>query len=189
MKNTGFTLIELIAVIAIISFTITILIIKVEKNVKDADKFANDREIEAIENATILYANEFYDELTDLKEKKVLIININTLIEKGYLSNKELDSTNNDDKILIAEIDNVIKVKYTKDEKNVIFLNGPDEVSLYQNDEYKELGAKVAIPNQGLIDLNSSNISGTVNNTIKGEYYILYAYDNADTAKRKVNII
>ena len=67
MKNTGFTLIELIAVIAIISFTITILIIKVEKNVKDADKFANDREIEAIENATILYANEFYDELPDLK--------------------------------------------------------------------------------------------------------------------------
>ena len=63
MKNTGFTLIELIAVIAIISFTITILIIKVEKNVKDADKFANDREIEAIENATILYANEFYDKL------------------------------------------------------------------------------------------------------------------------------
>ena len=51
------------------------------------------------------------------------------------------------------------------------------------------MGAYVAIPGTGIIELNSSNISSTVDNTIVGEYKVTYSYSNTESAERLVSVI
>ena len=55
MKKNGFTLVELLAVIAILCITITIVIVQVDKNLKDATDLGNKMQIESIESAALLY--------------------------------------------------------------------------------------------------------------------------------------
>lgn len=189
MKKNGFTLIELLAVIIILCITITIVIVKVENNVKDAVDFGNDRQIESIESAALLYAQEYRNNLPNINEKKVDIVSLETLIKTGLLVEKDVEDISKTNIILIAEINNNIRVKYTRTEKNVIFLNGSSEISIYINDEYTEMGAYVAKPGIGIEELTSSNITSTINNSVVGEYKVTYSYENTESVERKVSVI
>ena len=189
MKKNGFTLIELLAVITILAITAIIVIVKIDKNIKDSQDFADDMQIKNIENAALTYSSTYIDEIVDFNTKKVVTITVATLVDKGILKKKDVDSIPVTNNILICEINGDIKVKYLESLKNVIFLIGPSSMSLYVNDTYKEMGAYVAIPSTGLVKLSDSNISSNLNTSATGSYEVTYSYDNADSIKRIVEII
>ena len=192
MNKKGFTLIELLAVIVILCITISIVVVQVEKNIKDTNEFSNEFKIKSIEDAAVLYVEEHRNELTNINEKKVDTISVDTLINSGLLSRKNLSDINPESIVLVAEINNFIKVKYTGEKKNIIFLNGPSEVTLYIGDEYKEMGAYVAIPGTGVIELKSSYINSKVNTDVAGKYNVTYSYPSepyTSPVRRIVSVI
>lgn len=188
-KKNGFTLVELLAVIIILCITVTIVVVKVDKNIKDANDFGNEMQIENIESAALIYADEYTSNLTNLKSKNVDTITISTLINSGLLNAKDVKKVSTSDLVLIANINGDLRVKYIGTSKNVIFLNGSKEISLYQGDTYNEMGAYVAIPVTGLVELTSSNIVSTVNTSTKGEYNVTYSYSEATSVVRKVSVL
>ena len=189
MKKNGFTLIELMATIAILSMVMTVIVVKVNKNINETKDFGNKIQIEAIESAALLYAEEYRSSLTNIDEKKVDTVSLEALINIGLLKEKDVKDISKTNVVVIAEINDNIKVKYVGTSKNVIFINGPTEMSIYIGDTYKEMGAFVAIPETGIIELTSSNILSNVNNNQIGEYEITYSYENTDSVKRKVSVI
>ena len=62
-------------------------------------------------------------------------------------------------------------------------------MSIYVGDIYKEMGAFVAIPGTGVIELTGSNILSNVNSNQVGEYETTYSYENTESVKRKVSVI
>lgn len=188
-KINGFTLVELLAVIIILCVTVTIVVVKVDKNIKDADEFGNEMQIENIERAALIYADEDISSLTNLQSKNVDTVTISTLVNSGLLNSKDVKEISTSDLVLIANINGDLRVKYIGTSKNVIFLNGSKEISLYQGDTYNEMGAYVAIPGTGLVELTSSNISSTVNTSAKGEYKVTYSYSGATSVVRKVSVL
>lgn len=188
-KINGFTLVELLAVIIILCITVTIVVVKVDKNIKEASEFGNEMQIENIESAALIYADEYTSSLTNLKSKNVDTITISTLINSGLLNSKDVKEVSTSNLVLIANINGDLRVKYIGTSQNVIFLNGSKEISLYQGDTYNEMGAYVAIPGTGLVELTSSNISSTVNASTKGEYKVTYSYSGATSVVRKVTIL
>ena len=189
MKKTGFTLVELLAVIVLLSITITIVIVKVDKNIKNSKELGNKMQIETIESAGQLYVVEHRSSLSNINQKKVDTVSIETLINSGLLQEKDVKEINKSNIILIAEINNNIKVKYIGVSKNVIFLNGPSEISIYVGDEYQEMGAFVAIPGTGVIELTNTNISSNINNNQVGKYKVTYSYENTDSQERIVSVV
>lgn len=189
MKKNGFTLVELLAVIILLCVTITIVVVKVDKNIKDAKKLGNKMQIEAIESAAYIYVQEYRSNLTNINEKKVDTVSLYTLINSGLLQEKDVKDIDKSNIVLIAEINNNIKIKYTGESKNVIFLTGPSEISIYLGDEYKEMGAFVAIPGTGVIELNSTNILSNINNNELGKYKVIYSYETTDSQERIVSVI
>ena len=189
MKKNGFTLVELIAVITILAITIIIVTVKVDNNIKDTNRFVNEQIINTIENAAYIYAENNINEIPTLSTTKVVTITVDTLINKGYISEKELKNVFVSDKVLIAEINGNIKTKYTQKDDSVIFLNGPSEISISVGKSYNELGAYVAIPGTGVVELENSNIDSKVNTNVVGDYDVTYSYTNAVSVIRKVSVI
>lgn len=188
-KKNGFTLVELLAVIVILCITVTIVVVKVDKNIKDANEFGNEMQIENIQSAALIYADEYTSSLTNLKSKNVDTITISTLINSGLLNSKDVKDISTSNLVLITNINGTLKVKYIGTSKNVIFLNGSKEISIYKGDTYQEMGAYVAIPGTGLVELTNSNISSTVNASTKGEYKVTYSYSGATSVVRKVLVL
>ena len=189
MKKNGFTLVELLAVIIIIGITITLVIVKVDNNLKNVAKFGDQQTINSIESAALSYYNIYSYETSKIKTIGVDTITLQDLVEKGFIKVQTIKNYSTTDVVLVANVNGAIKTKYTKTIKPVIFLNGTDEISVYQNETYSELGAKVAIPNTGILDLDNSNISSNVDTTTIGKYEITYSYTNAESVKRIVNVI
>jgi len=189
MKKNGFTLVELLATIVILCITITIVIVQVDKNIKDANDFGNKMQKEAIESAALIYAEDYRNNLSNINEKKVDTVSLETLINQGLLEEKDVKNIDKSSITIIAEINDTIKVKYTGESKNVIFLNGPSEISIYVGDEYKEMGAFVAVPGTGVIELTSSNILSTLDTSNIGEYKVTYSYSNTESVERTISVI
>lgn len=59
MKKNGFTLVELLVVVIIISLTAVLVITRVEKNIKRAKELEKQTQIEVIEDAAYIYANDY----------------------------------------------------------------------------------------------------------------------------------
>ncbi len=194
-KNKGFTLIELLAVIVIIAITSLLLITNVSKRVKESKNILTESQIETIETAALLYSEEYPTELTSFNTLNVDTVTLSMLISKGLILtsditiNGEVLSTSN--VVVIAKINNQVKTKYDIDQtgKNIIFLLGLDEVSVYKNETYSDMGAYVAIVGTGIIELTESNMVTTVNTTILGTYTVTYSYTNSLSVTRTVNVI
>ena len=71
MKKNAFTLIELLSVIIILGLTVTLVVVRVEKNIKDTKKLANAMQIKMIEDAALLMSTDYQDELTKLNSKNI----------------------------------------------------------------------------------------------------------------------
>lgn len=191
MKKNAFTLIELLSVIIILGLTVTLVVVRVEKNIKDTKKIANAMQIKMIEDAALLMSTDYQDELTKLNSKNIETITLQTLVNKGLLKSSDLKGIPLSNKILLAKINDDIRVNYDKlqSNKNVIFLTGLDNITLHKNDTYTESGAYVAIIDTGVVALTSSNISGTINTNTVGTYKKTYSYNNAVSVTRTINII
>lgn len=191
MKKNAFTLIELLSVIIILGLTVTLVVVRVEKNIKDTKKLANDMQVNMIEEAALLMSTDYQDELTILDSKNVETITLQTLVNKGLLKSSDLKGIPLSNKVLLAKINDDIRVNYDKlqSNKNVIFLTGLDNITLHKNDTYTESGAYVAIIDTGVVALTSSNISGTINTNTVGTYKKTYSYNNAVSVTRTINII
>lgn len=191
MKKNAFTLIELLSVIIILGLTVTLVVVRVEKNIKDTKKIANAMQIKMIEDAALLMSTDYQDELTKLNSKNIETITLQTLVNKGLLKSSDLKGIPLSNKVLLAKINDDIRVNYDKlqSNKNVIFLTGLDNITLHKNDTYTESGAYVAIIDTGVVALTSSNISGTINTNTVGTYKKTYSYNNAVSVTRTINII
>lgn len=191
MKKNAFTLIELLSVIIILGLTVTLVVVRVEKNIKDTKKLANDMQVNMIEEAALLMSTDYQDELTKLNSKNIETITLQTLVNKGLLKSSDLKEIPLSNKVLLAKINDDIRVNYDKlqSNKNVIFLTGLDNITLHKNDTYTESGAYVAIIDTGVVALTSSNISGTINTNTVGTYKRTYSYNNAVSVTRTINII
>lgn len=191
MKKNAFTLIELLSVIIILGLTVTLVVVRVEKNIKDTKKLANAMQIKMIEDAALLMSTDYQDELTKLNSKNIETIKLQTLVNKGLLKSSDLKGIPLSNKVLLAKINDDIRVNYDKlqSNKNVIFLTGLDNITLHKNDTYTESGAYVAIIDTGVVALTSSNISGTINTNTVGTYKKTYSYNNAVSVTRTINII
>lgn len=187
MNKKGFTLVELLATIVILAVTITIVFVKVDKNIKDANDFGNQMQAETIESAAYLYVEDNRASLSNLNSKKVDTVTIGTLINSGLLSSKEVKDIDTNNVVLIAEINGILKTMYVGTSKRVIFLNGPSDISFYLGDSYIEMGAYVAIPETGLVEV--TNISSNINPSVIGDYEVIYSYSGASPVKRKVSVI
>ena len=148
-------------------------------------------QIKMIEDASLLMSTDYQDELTKLNSKNIETITLQTLVNKGLLKSSDLKDIPLSNKVLLAKINDDIRVNYDKlqSNKNVIFLTGLDNITLHKNDTYTESGAYVAIIDTGVVALTSSNISGTINTNTVGTYKKTYSYNNAVSVTRTINII
>lgn len=105
MKNKGFTLVELLAVIVILSLVITIGTFSVMKIRNNSLKKIVDTKVNDLEASAIVYGQEEPDILDSKCNidgveysfcKKVSVV---TLIKKGYYETRELNSNNQKDLI------------------------------------------------------------------------------------------
>ena len=90
MNKNGFTLIEILAVIVIISVTTLLIITSVEKRIKSAKEVLKDSQIETIKNAAYIYSMNYSSEIPDLKEKGVDTVTLSTLIDKGLIETSDI---------------------------------------------------------------------------------------------------
>lgn len=191
MKKNGFTILELLVVIAIIGFTVTLVTIKVVKNIKDAKKLVNNNTKEIIENAAYIYATTHTEEFVDLSNINVDYISINNLILRGLLTEKSIGEEPVTNNVLIANINDEIKTNYnsTNNLSNTIFINGLKEISIKKDSTYNDMGAYVAIIDTGLVEVPREQTLSTVNTSIVGTYKVIYSYENATAVERIVKVI
>lgn len=186
MKNKGFTLVELLAVIIIIALTAILIVVKVDKNIKDAKKLEEQQQIELIENAAYIYATTYKNELPYLDSILVDEVSLDTLITKGLLNETSISEISTENKVIVVNINNNIKVKYNTNQSyiNTIFLIGLEEITIKTGSNYEDDGAYIAIPERGIEVMTSSNITSTLNINQEGKYKITYTYEGAQTKER-----
>jgi prepilin-type N-terminal cleavage/methylation domain-containing protein len=114
MKNKGFTLIELMAVITILAILTLIIVPIVDKNIKKAKDVEYKMQIE---NIKIAAQNYYIDNIT-LRPKKGESdeVELSELIEKNYIEDFDESS---------------ITKEYTKEEISVIIVNDDGKYSYY----------------------------------------------------------
>ena len=99
MKNKAFTLVELLAVIAIIGITSTFVLININKKKEEYSKISNDEIKEIIRVSTHSYIVSS-DEISNKVKSSTsgYEIKLDDLIEKGYISDEKLKNfeTNKD---------------------------------------------------------------------------------------------
>lgn len=97
MKQKGFTLIELIAVVVILALIALIVFPAINSVLKDSRDSAYETQIRMIEKAGKEYYLENYNELPDEVEDQCKYVNVQDIIDNGYIADEEL----NDDKKII----------------------------------------------------------------------------------------
>lgn len=100
MNNKGFTLVELLAVLVILSLLITVAVPSVNKILLNINENMYCEKVTNLENAARLYAEDYYMDQSSIDEKVIEgSIPFSILIEKSYLSKDEetctLGSDNN----------------------------------------------------------------------------------------------
>jgi hypothetical protein len=148
-----------------------------------------------IEDAAYLYSLNYSSEIPDINTTKVVKVTLNTLVNKGLIDKKSITNDgiliNLNNYVLIANKSDVIRTYYDKNQtgKSVIFLNGLEEMAIKKDSTYTDMGAYVAIPEVGIFDLTSSNMTSTVNSSVIGTYEVTYSYTDSINAVRTVKVI
>lgn len=134
MKKNGFTLIEILAVIVILSIVASLVTINVMKIRNDSFEDLLETKIQNLESSAIVYGQENPDKLTDecivdeYKSDSCTIVTVKELIDGKYFNSTEtnesgqVDLINNvtnksmkDDKIQVYRKNNSIYAKYLEE--------------------------------------------------------------------------
>lgn len=95
MKQKGFTLIELIAVIVILGLIALVVFPAINSVINDSRESAYQSQIRIIEKAAKEYYLENYKDLPEQTNNACTAISVETLIEKGFISEEELNENKN----------------------------------------------------------------------------------------------
>ena len=93
LDSKGFTLVELLAIILIISVIMGIAGYSVISSIKNSEAKKQEISLESIRKAAVLYVKEYSDDVS-WKSKDIgyeyVCISINELVNKGYLKEKDI---------------------------------------------------------------------------------------------------
>ena len=90
-RKKGFTLVELLVIIAVIAVISSFALISIDKKSSQFSTLSNEKLKQIIESATHSYIISNNELMNKVKSNdKGYTIKLNTLIEKGYISNKDL---------------------------------------------------------------------------------------------------
>jgi len=185
MKKNAFTLIELIATIAILGMLATILITVSVRKINESKEHARDTLLESIELSAQTYVIENIDELEDFRKNDYIYVTLQTLVEKEYFTNSLVDPTTKKslpltDKVYVIrnQEGNVIATyDVNQREKANIILNGSYNEYLKVGSTYEEKGVIATSP-EGTNVTSEVIIEGTVNTRREATYVIKYTYNN-----------
>lgn len=113
-KNSGFTLVELLAIIVILAIIIVVAAPNMTKQINKSEQEKKDVFNQKIENAAHLYAAKYYaDELISLKNNEEIKFSLQSLVEDGLITLKDnkCDDKKNGN-IIISKTSNNIQYNY-----------------------------------------------------------------------------
>ena len=121
MKNKGFTLIEILAVIVILMILITLITPKVFKQLKTAENITDQEQINTIINISKIYMNQNTDLLPE--ENNIYTISIDELKQSGLIQTKQILNPSTKEEltgyIIVKNENNKYKYEY-KEENELI---------------------------------------------------------------------
>jgi len=196
-KNKGFTLAELLAVIAILGVIALIAFPAVNKIIKSSKEKAYESQKEIILSSA---KNWGLDHLGELSENNDTYLTIEELKRDGYIEAKQVINPITDEEmtgcIVVHYDDSYNQYIYEYNEAGcdetsklpIITLNGNRTMSIEINGTYTELGATAKYQQE---DISSSIvISGSVDTTKVGTYYIKYNVSyNGVSAREVVRVV
>ena len=164
MKKNGFTLVELIATLALLAMLTTLISRVVIKKVNEAKAYERNVLINSIELAAITYTNE-YDNV-DLQTNDCAYITLQELVEKNLLNNDLIDPTT---KKSLALSDTVYVTKDINGNKYATYninqhyettlkLNGKYNVYVKINDVYNEPGVIIISKDESGTTVNRNGL-------------------------------
>ena len=131
MNKKGFTLIEVLAVITILSIIGVIIVIKVGESVNTAKNTLSETQIKNIITATKKYVTENPDLLPDMVEGSDALISINELIENGIIENENVIDPKTKEKI-----NGCVEITYNEDNNQYEYKYDPEDCTSTVNEEY-----------------------------------------------------
>ena len=191
MKKNGFTLVELIATLALLAMLTTIISRVVIKKVNEAKAYERNVLISSIELAAITYTNE-YDNV-DLQTNDCAYITLQELVEKNLLNNDLIDPTTkkslalSDTVYVTKDINGNTYATYNINQhyETTLKLNGKYNVYVKINDVYNEPGVKI-ISKDGSGTTGGITTEGVVNTSEEGIYKLTYKYENISIERNVV---
>lgn len=193
MKKNGFTLIELIATLALLGMLATILITVSVRRLNESKEHGRDTLIQSIELSAQEYVIDYKDELIDFNKYDYIYITLQTLVEKEYFTNSLVDPTTNktlpltDTVYVTRESNGKINATYdiNQRENAKLILNGAYNQYLKKGDTYTELGI-TATSTDGIDVSSSVTTTGTVDTNTLGTYKITYQYDDVTITRNVI---
>ncbi len=191
MKKNGFTLVELIATLALLAMLTTLISRVVIKKVNEAKAYERNVLINSIELAAITYTNE-YDNV-DLQTNDCAYITLQELVEKNLLNNDLIDPTTkkslalSDTVYVTKDINGNTYATYNINQhyETTLKLNGKYNVYVKINDVYNEPGVKI-ISKDGSGTTGGITTEGVVNTSEEGIYKLTYKYENISIERNVV---
>lgn len=114
MKNKGFTLVELLAVITVLGIIGLIAIPTVSSVIKDSKEKAKKIQIkEIVESARSWAANN----MGEISESETYYLRVQTLLDEGYISNEEIKDPTDSSK----NLDECVSIIYSSQYSNYQF--------------------------------------------------------------------
>ena len=191
MKKNGFTLVELIATLALLAMLTTLISRVVIKKVNEAKAYERNVLINSIELAAITYTNE-YDNV-DLQTNDCAYITLQELVEKNLLNNDLIDPTTkkslalSDTVYVTKDINGNTYATYNINQhyETTLKLNGKYNVYVKINDVYNEPGVKIISKDESGTT-GGITTEGVVNTSEEGIYKLTYKYENISIERNVV---
>lgn len=149
-KLKGFTLLEVLIVLVVISILLLVGLPSLTKFTNSAKRKADDLNIAAIKEAAMLYLTE--NDVNNVEQE----LTVQNLLTKGYLDSKKLGADNNTKKLVspITNKDYIIKVENFNTEKMSISVSNQETT----NEKTKNKGtANTGTTNTGTTNTGTTN--------------------------------
>lgn len=111
MKANGFTLVEILGVVVILSLIVILAFPSIIENIRKSEKELSDASMLLIESATDIYINNNKIDYPD-KVGNTYCIKLDTLVKSGHLRKPVIDVTTGEE----IKLENIVQVVLNNDE-------------------------------------------------------------------------